>query len=62
IYNENDLLLVVNNLQPKIKSADSKGVGLNNLRKRYELLGSQLPQFTVTGKEYIAKIPLIKPE
>ncbi|MCU0344157.1 MAG: histidine kinase, partial [Ignavibacterium sp.] len=32
IYNENDLLLVVNNLQPKIKSADSKGVGLNNLR------------------------------
>ena len=62
IYNENELLLVINNLQPKIKSADSKGVGLNNLRKRYELLGSQLPQFSVTEKEYIAKIPLIKPE
>ena len=62
IYNENDLLLVVNNLQPKIKGSDSKGVGLNNLRKRYELLGDELPQFSVTEKEYVAKIPLIKPE
>jgi sensor histidine kinase YesM len=62
IYNENDILLVVNNLQPKIKSTDSKGIGLNNLRKRYELLGSQLSQFTVTEKEYVAKIPLIRPD
>ena len=62
IYNENDSLVVVNNLQPKIKGADSKGIGLNNLRKRYDLLGVKLPQFSVTEKEYIAKIPLINPE
>lgn len=62
IYIENDSLVVVNNLQPKIKGADSKGVGLNNLSKRYELLGENLPQFSVTEKEYIAKISLIKPE
>ena len=62
IYNENDLLVVVNNLQPKIKGADSKGVGLSNLNKRYELLGKKLPQYSVTEKEYIAKIPLINPE
>lgn len=62
IYNENDSLLVVNNLQPKIKDADSKGVGLSNLRKRYELLGEELPQFLVTENEYVAKIPLIKPD
>lgn len=62
IYNENDWLVVVNNLQPKIKGVESKGVGLNNLRKRYELLGDELPQFNVTEKEYVAKIPLIKPE
>ena len=62
IHNENDSLVVVNNLQPKIKTADSKGVGLNNLNKRYELLGEELPKFLVTEKEYIAKIPLIKPE
>ena len=62
IYNEENILVVSNNLQPKIKVADSKGVGLNNLRKRYELLGEVLPLFSVTEKEYIAKIPLIKPE
>lgn len=62
IYNEDNMLVVVNNLQPKIKGADSKGVGLNNLNKRYDLLGEKLPQFYVTEKEYIAKIPLIKPE
>jgi sensor histidine kinase YesM len=62
IYDEDDGLVVINNLQPKIKGDDSKGVGLNNLRKRYELLGEKLPQFSVTEKEYIAKIPLIKPE
>lgn len=60
IYNENNWLVVVNNLQPKIKGADSKGVGLSNLNKRYELLGEGLPQYSVTEKEYIAKIPLIK--
>ncbi len=62
IHNENDSLVVINNLQPKIKGADSKGVGLSNLKKRYELLGEKLPQFSVTEKEYIANIPLIKPE
>ena len=62
IYNEDNVLFVINNLQPKIKGSDSKGVGLNNLNKRYELLGEKLPQFSVTEKEYVAKIPLIKPE
>lgn len=62
IYNENDSLLVANNLQPKIKGVDSKGVGLSNLNKRYELLGEELPHYSVTEKEYIAKIALIKPE
>jgi sensor histidine kinase YesM len=62
IYNEDDVLVVINNLQPKIKVDNSKGVGLNNLRKRYELLGEKLPQFSVTEKEYIVKIPLIKSE
>ncbi len=62
IYNEDDMLVIVNNLQPKIKGTDSKGVGLTNLGKRYELLEEKLPQFTVTEKEYIAKISLIKPD
>jgi sensor histidine kinase YesM len=62
IYCEENDLIVVNNLQPKIKGANSKGLGLNNLSKRYELLGEDLPQFSITEKEYIAKIPLIHPD
>jgi len=62
IYDEANFLVIVNNLQPKIKGSDSKGVGLNNLRKRYELLGDELPHFSITEKEYVAKIPLIKSE
>jgi LytS/YehU family sensor histidine kinase len=62
IYNEENILYVVNNLQPKIKNVESKGIGLNNLNKRYELLGKIAPQYSVTEKEYAAKISLIKPE
>lgn len=62
IYNEDNSLVVVNNLQLKIKGTDSKGIGLNNLRKRYQLLGEDLPEFFVTENEYVAKILLIKPE
>ncbi|HMN23849.1 MAG: histidine kinase [Ignavibacteriaceae bacterium] len=62
IYNEDNFLFIVNNLQLKIKGSDSKGVGLTNLKKRYELLGEELSEFFVTETEYVAKIPLIKPE
>lgn len=62
IFIEDDALFVVNNLQPKFKSPDSKGVGLSNLYKRYELLGEKRPYFSITEKEYIAKILLINPE
>ncbi len=62
IYSEGNSLVIVNNLQPKIVGSDAKGVGLNNLNKRYELLGELPPKFSVTSEEYVAKIPLIKPE
>lgn len=62
IYNEGSVLIVVNNLQPKLRGAESRGVGLSNLRKRYELLGDALPNCSVTEEKYIARIPLIFPE
>jgi sensor histidine kinase YesM len=62
IYSEGKYLLVINNLQPKTNYMESKRVGLRNLTKRYELLGEQLPVFSVTENDYIAKIPLIKPD
>ena len=62
IFIEDYVLVITNNMQAKNSRKDSKGVGQQNLKKRYELLGDKLPQFTLTGDEYIAKIPLLKPE
>lgn len=53
---------VTNNLQPKQKSDDSVGVGLNNLRKRYDLLGETEPTFTMNNNEFIAILPLLTPQ
>lgn len=62
IYDEENFIFVVNNLQMKNNRADSKGIGLNNLKKRYALLSKVEPEFSVTENEYIAKIPLIESE
>lgn len=62
ISNEENVLVIKNNLQTKLKGSDSKGIGLSNLKKRYDFLGENMPQYLVTEDEYIAKIPLIKPE
>ncbi len=59
IFIEDGYLVVSNNLQPKFNQTHSSGVGLNNLKKRYEVLGNFVPEFIITDKEYIAKIPLI---
>ncbi len=61
IYDEENYIVIVNNLQKK-NSRDSKKVGLNNLKKRYLLLSKVEPKFSITENEYIAKIPLIKSE
>lgn len=62
IYNEDDSVYVVNNLQSKNSYAESKKVGLENLKKRYSLLCGIEPEFSVSEKEYIAIIPLIESE
>lgn len=62
IYDEDNFIIIVNNLQKKNGRGDSKGIGLNNLKKRYALLGKFELEFSVTENEYIAKIPLIESE
>ncbi len=62
IFSDDNFIVITNTLQPKMKTSDSKGVGLSNLKKRYELLGFENLEFNVTDKIYSAKIPLIEPD
>ena len=62
IYNEDNVLIMINNLQPKINLSDSKGVGIRNLKKRYEFLSNEQPQFSISVNNYTAKIPLLEIE
>ncbi len=62
IYCEQQYLVVKNNMQPKISSVASTGLGLKNLTKRYALISNLVPEFVVETNEYIAKLPLITTE
>jgi hypothetical protein len=60
IFIDNDLMLnITNNLQERESNMISTGVGLNNIRHRYELLELQAPEFYKTETHFIAKVPLI---
>lgn len=54
----NDNILVKNNLQLKTVKEASTGTGLNNIRKRYDLLGGKKPEIIQTAAEYIVSLPL----
>jgi hypothetical protein len=62
IFAAEDYLVVRNNYQKKDIPGGSTGIGLANLRRRYEYLSGREPVFKIDGNHYIAKIPLIKPE
>jgi LytS/YehU family sensor histidine kinase len=61
IKDDGEFLVVKNNLQARLNNGEnSTGIGLKNLKTRYELISEISPQFTLTENEYIAKIPLIQ--
>jgi LytS/YehU family sensor histidine kinase len=63
VYCKESHIYVRNNLQPKISSLTSTGLGLKNLKQRYELIGSDLkPRFLVESKHYTAILPIFDPE
>lgn len=59
IFSEGHFLVVKNNLQPKISAPVSTGLGLKNLVKRYALITSDEPVFSIETGYYIARLPLI---
>jgi two-component system, LytTR family, sensor kinase len=54
--------VVRNRLQPKISKGVSTGLGLKNLVKRYALISSLTPLFTIENNHYVATLPLINIE
>jgi LytS/YehU family sensor histidine kinase len=59
---EENFIVVKNNLIPKISKSDSKGIGLKNLKKRYEFTAEESPIILLTGEEFIVKLPIMESE
>ena len=60
IFNTDALLIVENNLQKRKNVENSTGIGLSNLRSRYELVGNQSIEIETTESKFLVKVPLIE--
>ncbi|MBN1541116.1 histidine kinase [candidate division KSB1 bacterium] len=60
IESRDNRLLVINRLQLKDRSETGRGMGLENLKNRYLLLGEPSPDVVLTGSDYIVGLPLIE--
>jgi two-component system, LytTR family, sensor kinase len=56
----NGKLMVSNNLQKKNQVNESTGIGLDNIRNRYKLLGNGQVEVTENGSSFTVSIPLIE--
>jgi signal transduction histidine kinase len=59
VFAENGHLLVSNNLQVKNQLIESTGIGLDNIRNRYKLLGDKEVVVAESGESFTVSIPLI---
>ena len=60
VFTENGHLLVSNNLQMKNQVNESTGIGLDNIRNRYKLLGDKEVKVTESGENFTVSIPLLE--
>ena len=56
---EGKYLEILNTFQPRKEKVPSTGIGLKNLKDRYQLLSNLEPYFGVEGNQYLARIPII---
>jgi len=59
IYEENNHLVVMNNLQPKQIVKKSSGVGLENIKQRYQLLTNRTVYINKTSTHFSVAIPML---
>lgn len=62
IFHNKSWLSVRNNIQAKISSAYSSGLGQKNMIKRYSMISDKLPEFIVEASHYLVKLPLLENE
>lgn len=62
VYQEDELLIVRNNLQPRHEKNNSTGTGLKNIKNRYKYLTDHKVLVKKTSEEFIVKLPLLKVE
>lgn len=60
IYEDGDYLVVMNNLQPKQIVKKSSGVGLENIKQRYNLLSNKTVIINQRAKDFAVAIPMLK--
>jgi two-component system, LytTR family, sensor kinase len=60
VYAVNGTLVMSNNLQKKNQAFESTGIGLDNIRNRYKLLGDKTVEVTETSTRFTVSIPLIE--
>jgi len=59
IYEDGDHLVVMNNLQPKQIVKKSSGVGLENIKQRYQLLSKRKVHINQREKDFAVAIPML---
>lgn len=59
---EGDRLIVRNDLLPRSSKEAGTGTGLENIRKRYHMLGAAEPTFVVSDPYYTASVPILSQE
>jgi two-component system, LytTR family, sensor kinase len=62
VFAENGKLIVRNTLQKKQQHPESTGIGLDNIRNRYRLLGGRQVEVREDHSSFIVSIPLIENE
>ena len=59
IYEDQDKIVVMNNLQPKLHAEPSTGFGLNNIRERYKLLSGEPVEIFTSSNQFSVSLPLV---
>lgn len=59
VYEENDMLVVSNNLQEKQVVKKSSGVGLQNIKQRYEILTDRQVSISKNASDFSVQLPML---